>query len=68
MISLLKRHRRLLAGFVSGLVVAIVFSFVTPDRQPTIASIQIPTQVAIKPVIVGHPDSYYSHQEPNFYQ
>ncbi|MBD2361656.1 hypothetical protein H6G36_10770 [Anabaena minutissima FACHB-250] len=62
MISLLKRHRRSLACFLSGLVVAIVFSFATPDQKPANASVQISTQVAAKPILVGHPDFYYSHE------
>ncbi|MGH1393849.1 MAG: hypothetical protein ACRAVC_07435 [Trichormus sp.] len=68
MISLLKRHWRSLTCFVCGLVVAIAFSFTTPDQQPATASVQIPTQTVVKPIIVGHPDAYYSHEEPNFYQ
>ncbi|WP_414579332.1 hypothetical protein [Anabaena sp. CCY 9402-a] len=68
MISLLKRHRRSLACFLSGLVVAIIFSFTTPDQKPATASVQIPTQVAAQPMLLGHPDFYYSHEESNFYQ
>ncbi|HIK07939.1 MAG TPA: hypothetical protein IGS40_25170 [Trichormus sp. M33_DOE_039] len=68
MILLLKRHWRLLACFLSALVMAVVFSFATPAQKPAIATVQIPTQSVVKPIIVGHPDAYYSHEEPNFYQ
>ncbi|QLE56032.1 hypothetical protein [Nostoc sp. TCL26-01] len=68
MISLLKRQARFLAGFISGLVVAILLSWGTTAPQPAIAAIEHQDQVVIEEAIANKPEFFASHEEPNFYQ
>ncbi|MCF4970257.1 hypothetical protein [Nostoc sp. CMAA1605] len=68
MISLLKRHWRVLTGFIFGLMATIIFSFATPNQQPVTASVPTQNQIQAQSLDFGHPDFYYSHEEPNFYQ
>lgn len=67
MISLLKRHQRFLAWFVSGLVAVILLSWGISEKQPAVVrgnSFPAVTQQNVS----GYPDFFASHTEPNFYQ
>jgi hypothetical protein len=68
MISLLQRHQRLIAWFVSGLVVAILLSLGTPKQSAIAANQQnVPVVTQIQ-ATSGNPEFFASHEEPNFYQ
>jgi hypothetical protein len=62
MISLLQQYKRLLAWFISGLVLAILLSLGISHQQPA---------TAYQPnVEIAYPNSEFAntHLEPNFYQ
>ena len=62
MISLLQQYKRLLAWFISGLVLAILFSLGMSHPQPATAY-----QHNFE---ISYPNSEFAatHLEPNFYQ
>ncbi|MFN6570136.1 hypothetical protein [Dendronalium sp. ChiSLP03b] len=70
MISLLKQYKRLLVWLISGLVITVLLSLATPDRQTATAFNQskataVSTQPSVNP---EYPDFAATHLEPNFYQ
>ncbi|WP_017655815.1 hypothetical protein [Fortiea contorta] len=66
MISLLQQYKRLLAWFISGLVVAFLVSIGTSSPQP--ASASSANNIANPPQSALVSDFAATHQEPNFYQ
>ncbi|BCL38774.1 hypothetical protein [Nostoc sp. MS1] len=68
MISLLQRHQRFIAWFVSGLVVAILLSLGTAKHNPIVAKAQNVPVVTQMQATSGNPEFFASHEEPNFYQ
>ncbi|MBE8989991.1 MULTISPECIES: hypothetical protein [unclassified Nostoc] len=62
MISLLQKYKRLLAWFISGLVLVILISLGISHQQPATASQPNSTES------VGISDFATTHLEPNFYQ
>ncbi len=69
MILLLKQYRLTLAGFISGLVIAVLLSLGIQNHQ--LATAFIPTKVTVSSqpkAIAADSDFAASHLEPNFYQ
>lgn len=75
MISLLQRHQRFLAWFLSGLVAVILLYLGTPKQSAlaiashkAIAANQQNIPAVTQQTTSGNPDFFASHEEPNFYQ
>ncbi|MEH1818750.1 MAG: hypothetical protein V7L31_06555 [Nostoc sp.] len=69
MISLLKQYKRILAWFISGLVLAVLLFLGTSNQQPATASnSSYPTPSTVPNVTSTYSDFGATHLEPNFYQ
>ncbi|BAZ31319.1 hypothetical protein NIES4074_37910 [Cylindrospermum sp. NIES-4074] len=70
MIPLLNKYQRLLAWFISGVVVALLLSLIAPNQQPAAAANQIYTPSSTQPSATAYSNTDFAntHLEPNFYQ
>lgn len=66
MISLLKKYHRLLAWFISGLVLAVLLSLGITNQKPANAFAPFPNQDGAAAYSIS--DFAATHLEPNFYQ
>jgi hypothetical protein len=67
MISLLQRHQRFMAWFLSGLV-AVILLYLGTAKQPALAIAVNQQNLPAVTQPTGNPEFFASHEEPNFYQ